>query len=731
MKMENKIFVQRKKTYKNYFYLVFNVCLFSILLFDTADVSALTSKVGRGECSVYSCKGTTGCGGGYALDVSSGQAIWCSSTWSFTGVARSGTVGTAHCVETYHPSGDFWGCDSWIFTGVATDGPTFCTSGVRNYEVYSPRTGGLIAFNCNDNSASNICSGHTIANRTYSSVTGKEISFDCVKDVVGPEPNPSYSCTGSIPNNSNLCSGDSSGLTANTTRTLQSSCTSNRKCEYTCRSGYHKSGTQCVKNSAVVPEVFHCRNYGDPIVHATICPGADLNITAPLTVSTVNYCDWEKCTYLCDPGYISNAFNNNCIPSSLPRPPEFSCFGSIPSNSNLCSGDSSGLTANAARTLQSSCTSNRKCEYTCKSGYHRRGNSCVRGAVNYSCTGSIPSNSNLCSGDSSGLTANTVRTLQSSCTSNRKCEYTCRSGYNKSGTRCVKNFVVFPEVFNCLNYGDPIVHATICPGADSNVASPTVERTVDSCNDWQKCTYLCDPGYVPNLFGNNCILSSSPSLPVDLGSCTGSIPSNSNLCFGDSSGLAEITTRTLQSSCTSNRKCEYTCNFGYHKSGTSCVKDSVVCTCSNTEAHCLGATFADSCGNVNCLGTLVCPTNYLDTDSIVYSCWAGNISRKTTPRYSYECLNGNCNETITYIPSNEFCGSRTCEDDGQEVEFCDGNATNTKKVGVKDSCTNSGCEQPTETCAVGQPQDCEVGEVCRMNAGHAECVSKTFRWIEE
>jgi|GEM_PF-5582101 len=411
-----------------------------------------------------------------------------------------------------------------------------------------------------------------------------------------------------------------------------------------------------------------------------------INIADPNLALRTVHCDlsvfvdscgeWTSCSEPCDGGIqtrictrmitFTNENLGNITESRVCNTQAcvYSCTGSISSNSNLCSGDSSGLTADTTRTLQSSCTSNRKCEYTCRSGYHKSGSSCVRDAVNYSCTGSIPSNSNLCSGDSSGLTADTTRTLQSSCTSNRKCEYTCRSGYHKSGTQCVENSAVVPEVFNCLNYGDPIVHATICPGADLNIASPTVERTVDSCNDWQKCTYLCDLGYVPNVFGNNCIANPSACSP----------------------------------------------------------------SCGDPATHCSGVSYSDGCSGT-CWGTKTCPGVSFGIPAL--SCLPGNVSRKITPRYSYECLNGNCNETITYISSNESCGSRTCEDDGNEVEFCDGNATNTKKVGVKDSCTNSGCEQSTETCAIGQPQDCEVGEVCRMNAGHAECVPKTSRWIEE
>ncbi|MEK7153295.1 MAG: fibronectin type III domain-containing protein, partial [Patescibacteria group bacterium] len=111
----------------------------------------------------------------------------------------------------------------------------------------------------------------------------------------------------------------------------------------------------------------------------------------------------------------------------------FSCTGTTPSNAGLCSGDDASLTADTAKTLVSSCGSP-KCEYTCNSGYTLSGGSCV--PITYSCTGTTPSNANLCSGDDALLTADTAKTLVSSCGS-PKCEYTCNSGYVLSGGSCM------------------------------------------------------------------------------------------------------------------------------------------------------------------------------------------------------------------------------------------------------------------------------------------------------
>ncbi len=54
----------------------------------------------------------------------------------------------------------------------------------------------------------------------------------------------------------------------------------------------------------------------------------------------------------------------------------FSCTGIVPSNAQLCISDDQELTANTARTVVSSCTDDTKCEYTCSSGFQLKDGSC-------------------------------------------------------------------------------------------------------------------------------------------------------------------------------------------------------------------------------------------------------------------------------------------------------------------------------------------------------------------
>lgn len=72
----------------------------------------------------------------------------------------------------------------------------------------------------------------------------------CVNDfgVINVCPAASFSCTGTAPSDAQLCSGDDTGLSADTQVSLVASCDT-AKCEYTCNSGFHKDGDSCVANT--------------------------------------------------------------------------------------------------------------------------------------------------------------------------------------------------------------------------------------------------------------------------------------------------------------------------------------------------------------------------------------------------------------------------------------------------------------------------------------------------
>ncbi|MDR3169516.1 MAG: hypothetical protein LBU27_07365 [Candidatus Peribacteria bacterium] len=69
------------------------------------------------------------------------------------------------------------------------------------------------------------------------------------------------------------------------------------------------------------------------------------------------------------------------------------------------------------------------------------------GIACYSCQGVAPDNATLCPEDNTELTANTNRTLVSSCGS-AKCEYTCNAEYTLQNGACAKQ-----ETYTLMVYG--------------------------------------------------------------------------------------------------------------------------------------------------------------------------------------------------------------------------------------------------------------------------------------
>ncbi len=89
-------------------------------------------------------------------------------------------------------------------------------------------------------------------------------------------------------------------------------------------------------------------------------------------------------------------------------------------------------------------TESRSCSWNCSSGYvlSPAGTACVAASLpsTYSCTGNVPANAGLCTGDADLLTVDTTISLKSACGS-AKCEYTCNQEYKLQEGRCVKETI--------------------------------------------------------------------------------------------------------------------------------------------------------------------------------------------------------------------------------------------------------------------------------------------------
>jgi hypothetical protein len=150
-------------------------------------------------------------------------------------------------------------CTSTPFIALAWDWNTRDQNGDMKYHIYrgsSPSTLVQIVLQTSDGYSE---LHHLPLNYIDSTVTAgsvyyyKVIAFNgdvsgIIGPITAPSPCPLYSCT-TAPTNATLCSGDDTGLTANTTSTVVNSCStptgSVPKCEYTCSSGYVNNGGAC------------------------------------------------------------------------------------------------------------------------------------------------------------------------------------------------------------------------------------------------------------------------------------------------------------------------------------------------------------------------------------------------------------------------------------------------------------------------------------------------------
>ncbi len=179
------------------------------------------------------------------------------------------------------------------------------------------------------------------------------------------------------------------------------------------------------------------------------------------------------------------------------------------------------------------------------------------------CKGSVPSNANLCSGDSNLLTSDTPVRLTDSCSAAHKCEYVCKSGYVLENGACVQD----------LSCASPMPSGI---GVSSTVVGNPLSSGVawQNSNNTQACFVECSAGYVWQ--NGQC-----EELPKE---CSGTIWSNSVECNGYEVGLSQDRTTSLLNACTSSTSdhCHRTCAEGYRKRMNWCEAIPGYFSCDDT-----------------------------------------------------------------------------------------------------------------------------------------------------
>lgn len=348
------------------------------------------------------------------------------------------------------------------------------------------------------------------------------------------DPSLIFACSGIVPANTVLCTGDDFGLVAATSRMAVQSCTTAQKCEHICNAGFNLVGGICVAalgNSCVT--TLPCTN----AISCSIVTGNPIMPNQP----------WLKGSGPCGFSCINGYTGTNC----QTPPAGFACQGSAPANSALCAGDDTGLTANSNRTLAASCTVPTKCEYLCNAGYNLTGGVCVQ-AVGNSCAPPPPCTNGVNCGLLTGTPSsqNQPWVLNSS-----NCGFSCINGY--TGTNCQMP----PVSFSCS--GNAPANASLCGNDETGLTANTPRTAVQSCTLQTKCEYQCNGGY--NLFGGICVAQAS--------SCSTTLPCTNGLNCNLQTG-APIAAN--QGWVKNANNCGFSCINGY--TGANCETLPVV-TC--------------------------------------------------------------------------------------------------------------------------------------------------------
>ncbi|MDI6721269.1 MAG: hypothetical protein QMD85_02675, partial [Candidatus Aenigmarchaeota archaeon] len=258
---------------------------------------------------------------------------------------------------------------------------------------------------------------------------------------------------------------------------------------------------------------------GADLTKEQLCTATNQNVASDTPRTLVQSCAGATgiCLYECKTGFHpentdADSEFDSCVQDGTQLA---DCAGALPANSQWNDGAQtdgkftqrqvSGVWTPESKNAEYS-TAEGECKYKCILTAHRTGNECILNA----CSSPAPDNSTLCEGDGAEVSENGLSgVVVDSCSGERKCQYTCRAGYYKSGNSCLSN-----PVYRCVQ-GE---RGALCTDGASK-DSPPVRSVVDS---GKSCTYLetCNTNTCryegtscnPNLLG----ITISPASPTTL-----------------------------------------------------------------------------------------------------------------------------------------------------------------------------------------------------------------------
>jgi len=233
----------------------------------------------------------------------------------------------------------------------------------------------------------------------------------------------------------------------------------------------------------------------------------------------------------------------------------------------------------------------------------------IFGSVEWSSVGKGGSIGNICVDDDGGkifeeqgrttglirLGSNEITTEEDICSNGKIVEYECDNSvviwdtYDcPDGKFCKNGACVDDTKVSSLREEQTLptctglvpLHATICSMDRVGLTADTPIITVSTCTS-ANCEYKCNPGYIPssnNIYNNNniCVAQTTTppvdTAPLPAAKCTGIVPANAKLCFGDGR-VSTNTPITLVSACTA-AKCEYICKDDSTLTNGACVVES-------------------------------------------------------------------------------------------------------------------------------------------------------------